>query len=183
MAWPAVEAKEEPAEGAENEEAKVEEEEDKPVEKKEGPEKACAAFVKIQNYRDPPAPEASIDPNDAEAKEAEAAAALAKTLKSETQTIEETAFEEAKDQEFDFNKVPTKIILSMPHNSDFDINLLLLHSEACFFIRKHIIEKAQKYWAKELKDIVVTDVLSHCNKKQRILENLFEEDLYKIGFN
>lgn len=106
----------------------------------------AAAFVKIQNYRDPPVPEATIDTENQE-KTAEETAALAKTLKSDTETIQETQFEEAKAEEWDFSKVSTKIILSQPVNTDFDINLILMHSEACYFIRKHIIEKAKTFWA------------------------------------
>lgn len=87
MVWPAPEPKEENAEeGAEDAEAKSEEE--KPVDKKEE-EMNANAFLRIQNYRDPPAPEASIDVENPD-KAAEDAAALAKTLKSDTETIQET---------------------------------------------------------------------------------------------
>ena len=55
--------------------------------------------------------------------------------------------------------------------------------EAIYFIRKQIVEKARTFWAKELKDIIVTDVLVHSSKKMRVVEQMFEEDLIKIGFN
>lgn len=88
MVWPTPEPKDENAEeGAENAEEKSEQEE-KPVEKGSD-EMNAAAFVKIQNYRDPPVPEATIDTENQE-KTAEETAALAKTLKSDTETIQET---------------------------------------------------------------------------------------------
>ena len=66
MTWPAPEPKEE----NDNEEGEAAAEksdaEEKPAEKKEGPEMQCAAFVKIQNYREPPAPDATIDTDNQE---------------------------------------------------------------------------------------------------------------------
>jgi len=50
---------------------------------------SCAAYVRIQNYRDPPLPDQTIETGE-EAKAEEAAAKIAAQLKSETQTIEET---------------------------------------------------------------------------------------------
>lgn len=73
-------------------------------------------------------------------------------------------------EEFKYENISNKIILASPENPNFDISLLVFHSEAAFALRKHIIEKAQNYWKKELTGVTVNDVLSYTAKKSRTME-------------
>jgi hypothetical protein len=87
MAWPAPEPEAEKGSQQDNEEAKSETDE-KPVDKKDE-DILAAAFVKIQNYRDPPVVDATAD-NEATKEDNLDPAALAKRLQSETETIQDT---------------------------------------------------------------------------------------------
>ena len=54
-------------------------------------------------------------------------------------------------------------------------NLLI---DASHFIRKAIIERALKFWSKDLKDIHINQILGHCAGKSKVLEEkLIEFDL------
>lgn len=46
-------------------------------------------------------------------------------------------------------------------------NLLI---DASHFIRKAIIERALKFWSKDLKDIHINQILGHCAGKSKVLE-------------
>lgn len=69
----------------------------------------------------------------------------------------------------------TKIIMIKPLNPEqMEGSLMLQHSEACFAVRRHIIEKAKVHW-KEIKDINTNHVLGLCLKKQDMLDSTFSE--------
>mmetsp|Transcript_32579 Transcript_32579/g.23529 ORF Transcript_32579/g.23529 Transcript_32579/m.23529 type:complete len:94 (+) Transcript_32579:2127-2408(+) len=63
-----------------------------------------------------------------------------------------------------------------PLNPNCDINMVVHHTEACYHLRKFIIEGARKQW-KELEKVNLNAILSHTASKQKQLETRFEEQL------
>lgn len=47
--------------------------------------------------------------------------------------------------------------------------------DASHFIRKTIIERALKFWSKDLKDIHINQILGHCAGKGKVLEEKLAE--------
>jgi len=60
-------------------------------------------------------------------------------------------------------------------NNACDVTLFVHHTDASHFIRKAIIERAQKVWSKELKEIQLNSILGHCASKSKILEEKLQE--------
>lgn len=92
---------------------------------------------------------------------------------------------EKEEELFNYSSLSTKVILAKPENPEFDINLIVHHTEAGYALRKHIIEKAKvrEAWAKDLKEVSTNEVLAVSAKKSKLAEQLFEEELLGHGFN
>jgi hypothetical protein len=62
--------------------------------------------------------------------------------------------------------------------------LLLLHTEAVFFLRKIILETAQKLWPEVLLGVQASSILHHTQVRSKLLEHNFESELISnCGFN
>lgn len=92
---------------------------------------------------------------------------------------------EKEEEIFNYAALSQKIIMAKPENPEFDINLIVHHTEAGYTLRKHIIEKAKarEAWSKDLKEVSTNEVLSVSAKKSKLAETLFEEELLGHGFN
>ena len=54
---------------------------------------------------------------------------------------------------FDFDSLSRQVIVVPAVNSTFEVNHMVQHTEACWFLRKHIVEVAAKQWTTEMKDL------------------------------
>lgn len=84
-------------------------------------------------------------------------------------------------------------------NNSANVTAFVHHTDASHFIRKAILDRAQKVWAKDLKEIHINTLLGHCANKQKVLEEkllefidtrlewglgqMFEDRNVKIIFN
>ena len=60
-------------------------------------------------------------------------------------------------------------------NNAAQVSLFVHHTDASHFIRKAIIERAQKIWPKDLKEINLNHILGHCAQKGKVLEDKMAE--------
>jgi hypothetical protein len=100
--------------------------------------------------------------------------------KADTATVGETnrnSVEQVEEEQFNYATLSNKIIMAKPDNPEFEITLIIYHSEAGYALRKHIIDKAKAHpiWSKDLKEVSVGEVLAVTAKKSRATEQLFEE--------
>lgn len=150
-------------------------------------------LVRINNYRDPVNPDASVD----------AAAMNTSTLskdKHESHTSAVNAGEDAgskADHEsetssqraqkhieaFEIEKLSHRVIMLRAANAEhYEGNLMVQHGEAVYFVRRQILEKARNYW-KEAKEINTNYVLGMTERKQKMLDEKFEEHCIKeLGY-
>ena len=74
-------------------------------------------------------------------------------------------------------------MLQIPYTIE-DSKLLLCHTEAVFFLRKIILETAQKLWPDLLVGVQASSILHHTQVRSKLLENNFESELISnYGFN
>ena len=111
-------------------------------------------LVRVMNYRDIAAEaEAAAhvsrqDPSRASAQ------AVELEHNSAVDNVSETSSQRAQRQidNFELEKMPSKVIMLRHQNEGIEGNLIVQHSEASFFVRKQILERAKNFW-KETKEI------------------------------
>ena len=61
-----------------------------------------------------------------------------------------------------------------PQNAEHEGTLMVQHSEAVFWVRRHIIEKAKNYWKEQAKDLNTNLAVGLTALKQKNLDAAFE---------
>ena len=60
-------------------------------------------------------------------------------------------------------------------NNAAQVSVFVHHTDASHFIRRAIVERAQKVWSKDLKEINMNQILGHCAAKGKVLEDKLNE--------
>lgn len=60
-------------------------------------------------------------------------------------------------------------------NNAASVSVFVHHTDASHFIRRAIVERAQKIWPKDLKEINLNQILGHCATKSKVLEEKLSE--------
>lgn len=126
-------------------------------------------YIRVSNYKD--AEGAIVE----DSKPLDKKAQMAK--EAERAKMMQQAAEQDPNQEppFEIEKISSKMIMIPSQGNAANVSAFVHHSDASHFIRKQILERAQKVWAKDLKEIHINQLLSHCATKQKVLEEkLFE---------
>ena len=85
---------------------------------------------------------------------------------------------ETQEQQFNPEKLPPKIPLVKPINTDSGLQIAVYHSEAPYALRKVLMEQARKTF-KELEKADVNQLLIHSSQRSKMLEERFEESFIK----
>jgi hypothetical protein len=86
------------------------------------------------------------------------------------------------DERFNVDHLPKMVIQLMPNVQD--ANMLAVHTEAVYFVRKMLLEIAQKQFPEYLSALNYTQVLLNIHQRSKNLDELFESYIAKAhGFN
>ena len=130
-------------------------------------------YCKVSNYKDH---EGSIHQDDSPTKLDKKSASLRDAEKAKlTQAAAEV--DPNAEPPFEIEKFSNKVIIIPAQSNAAQVSAFVHHTDASHFIRKAIIERAQKVWAKDLKEMSVNQVLGHCEGKQKALEDKLEDYL------
>jgi len=84
--------------------------------------------------------------------------------------------------QFQLDHVPKQVI-QVPTTIEGN-QILLVHTEAVYFLRKIILEAAQKLWPDVLTGVQASSILHHTQVRSELLVNNFESELIaNSGFN
>lgn len=167
------------------------EEEEDPIPDYSALDEKC--LVRILNYREPVNPDASgeaqamntstlsKDKHESHMSAVNAGEDGGSKNEHESETSSQKAIKMI--ENFEIEKLPHKVILLRSANEEHhEGNLMVQHSEAVFFVRRHILEKARNFW-KEAKEINSNYVLGMSERKQAQLNEKFEEHCIKeLGY-
>ena len=87
---------------------------------------------------------------------------------------------QADSEDFVYEKLPKQatFIDTVHYNHEFSV--IVQHTEACYFVRKSIIEAAKHHW-KELANVNTNNVLNHISVKQRTLDKKMDDHLFAFA--
>lgn len=124
----------------------------------------------MKNFREAPPADESITQDAAPANKNAANVNNSQELKSSISKGE------LQEEEFALENIPNKVQMINPLNPASELAMIVHHVEACYHLRKFIIEGAKKQW-KELDKVNLNAILSHTASKQKQLDSRFEEQL------
>lgn len=76
---------------------------------------------------------------------------------------------------FEIERISNKIMIIPCLGNLAQVSLFVNHTDASHFIRRAIIERAQKVWPKDLKELHMNQILGHCAQKGKVLEEKLQE--------
>lgn len=150
-------------------------------------------LVRIQNYRDPLTQEEQAAAAEATMKastisKADHASAMSVGeggSQAKNEAVSDTSSQKAIRQidAFEIEKLSQKVIMLKPLNADHhEGSLMMHHSEAVLFLRRHIIEKAKNFW-KEGKEMNTNNALGLTAVKQKYIDSAFERHcIERLGY-
>lgn len=143
-------------------------------------------LVRLHNYKDAVNPENSIDAapmnastlsKDKHESRTSAVNAADADAQSQADKMSETSSTKAlkEIERFEIERLSHRVIMLRSGNAEhYEGNLMVQHNEAVYFVRRHILAKAANFW-KEAKEINSNIVLGMTQRKQRQLDQAFEE--------
>ena len=135
-------------------------------------------YCKVSNFKDP---EGSIPQDESPSKLDKKSAGLKDAEKAKLAQAAEEVDPNA-EPPFEIEKFSNKVIIIPAQSNAASVSAMVHHTDVSHFIRKAIIERAQKVWAKDLKELSVNQVLGHCMGKQKALEEKLEDYLSQLDW-
>jgi hypothetical protein len=129
------------------------------------------AYMRVQNYKEPEgaepiaAPEKPLDKKQQMMKDAEKAKLAQQQQESDPN----------QEPPFELERISNKIMMIPAQNNAAQVSIFVHHTDASHFIRRQIIERAQKVWTKDLKEVQMNHILGHCAQKGKVLEDKMAE--------
>lgn len=127
-------------------------------------------YVKVQNYKEPEGHAVVEDSKPLDKK-----AQMLKDAEKAKLAAQAAEMDPNQEPPFEIERISHKIMVIPCMSNAAQIPVFVHHTDASHFIRRAIVERAAKVWAKDLKEMHLNQILGHCAQKGKALEDKMME--------